>query len=33
VVALRPPAEGRQQADVLACDTAAVLATADLPAH
>jgi hypothetical protein len=32
VVALRPPADGRQQADVLACDTAATLATASLPA-
>jgi hypothetical protein len=32
VVALRPPADGRQQADVLTCDTAATLATASLPA-
>jgi hypothetical protein len=33
VVALRPPAEGRQQADVLACDTAATLAITSLPAR
>jgi hypothetical protein len=33
VVALRPPAQGRQQADVLSCDTAATLATASLPAR
>jgi len=33
VVALRPPAQGRQQADVLTCDAAATLATANLPAH
>lgn len=33
VVALRQPAGGRQQADVLACGTAATLATTSLPAH
>jgi hypothetical protein len=33
VVALRPAVDGRQQADVLACDSAATLATASLPAH
>jgi hypothetical protein len=33
VVALAPPAAGRQQADVLSCDTATTLATASIPAH
>lgn len=33
VVALRPPADGRRQADVLACGTAATLATASVPAR
>jgi hypothetical protein len=32
VVALAPPADGRQRADVLSCDTAATLATASIPA-
>jgi hypothetical protein len=32
VVALRPPADGKQQADVLACTTAATLATVSIPA-
>ena len=33
VVALRPPADGRQRADVLACDTAATLASTSIPAR
>jgi hypothetical protein len=32
VVALRPPANGKQRADVLACSSAATLATATIPA-
>jgi hypothetical protein len=33
IVALRPPVQGRQQADVLSCDTAATLAKASVPAR
>jgi|1186.fasta_scaffold08179_3 hypothetical protein len=33
VVVLRPPADGRQRADVLACHTAATLASTSIPAR
>ena len=33
VVALRPPADGRRQADVLTCGTATTLQSVSLPAH